>query len=242
MACPPLSSHQYLHLPLLHRLLWWPVQGPACASALPIPVPRWPSVLAAPPVPPCSHIPHCVVLSHSSTSLPHVQALPHLTLLRPAQTPRRWGLGDVLGNLCPRADCVACGCTVQQPPAVSCLPTSWALSPASGSWWPIILVLPPFCPHPSASPTLQQLHCHLAERGGATPGTNCPSGCGDLIPLSLKTTCNLPSRLLHLLVALPPLPRRTGMKFVFALVLVSDSLVSETRLLPGRRDVAQGLG
>lgn len=32
------------------------------------------------------------------------------------------------------------------------------------------------------------------------------------------------------------------MKFVFALVLVSDSLVSETRLLPGQRDVAQGLG
>lgn len=166
MACPPLSSHQYLRLPLLHCPLQWPVQGPACASALPIPVPRWPSVLAAPPGPPCSRIPHCAVLSHSSTSLPHVQALPRLTLLRPAQTPRRWGPGDVLGNLCPRADCVACGCTVQQPPAASCLPTSWALSPAPGSWWPIILVLPPFCPHPSASPTPQQLHCHLAEHGG----------------------------------------------------------------------------
>lgn len=77
-----------------------------------------------------------------------------------------WGPGDVLGNLCPRADCVACGCTVQQPPAASCLPNSWALSPVPGSWWPIILVLPPFCPHPSASPTPQQLHCHLAEHGG----------------------------------------------------------------------------
>lgn len=241
MACPPLSSHQYLRLPLLHHPLQWPVQGPACASALPIPVPRWPSVLAAPLVTPCSHIPHYAVLSHSSTSLPHVQALPHLTLLRPAHTPRLWGLGDVLGNLCPRADCVACGCTVQQPPAASCLPASWALSPAPGSCRPIILVLPPFCPHPPASPTRNSCTATWLNVG-ATPGTNCPSGCGDLIPLSLKTTCNLPSRLLHLLVALPPLPRRTGMKFVFALVLVSDSLVSETRLLPGRRDVAQGLG
>lgn len=165
MACPPLSSHQYLRLPLLHRPLQWPVQGPACASALPIPVPRWPSVLAAPLVTPCSHIPHYAVLSHSSTSLPHVQALPHLTLLRPAHTPRLWGLGDVLGNLCPRADCVACGCTVQQPPAVSCLPTSWA-QPCS---W-LLLAHHPRSPSLLSSSSClshpQQLHCHLAERGG----------------------------------------------------------------------------
>lgn len=171
MGLPRAHHALWVNLPACYAVLPWPARlshpistcacpcrtAPCSGPCRPIPVPRWPSVLAALPVPPLPH-PTLCVLSHSSTSLPHVQALPHLTLLRPAQTqplawrPLRWGLGDVLGNLCPRA-AVACGCAAQQPPAVPCLPTSWALSPAPASWWLIIPVLPPLCPHPPASPT-----------------------------------------------------------------------------------------
>lgn len=60
---------------------------------------------------------------------------------------------------------------------------------------PFVLVLLSLSPHNSCTATRLKV--------GATAGINCPSATGNLIPLSLKTTSNLPSRLFHLLVALP---------------------------------------
>lgn len=91
----------------------------------------------------------------------------------------------------------ACGFTVPGArPRSVCLPIFRALSPALGSWWPVV-------PSLSLPPPLPPL-----KVGGCpetTAGLHCPSASRAPIPLSLKTASDLPPRLLRLWVA-PPRP------------------------------------
>lgn len=226
LCCPPLhglharlSSRQYLRLPLLHcpsrrNLLHRPPCSVPCtalclclAHSRPrVALKSWRDLQC----PPCSLCltPHTL---HSSASLPlHARTPTACTARRSwswpslVQRPRVVGTGGggggVLHNPRLRAPDGPVAPQSRGPSPQASSPQLLGSEPCSvfahpRFSLPFVLVLLSLSPHNSCTATRLKV--------GATADINCPSASGDLIPLSLKTTSNLPSRLFHLLVALP---------------------------------------